>query len=302
MTNRQVGVVGLGPMGRALAGALLAKGYDVVGWDRAPDRRAAAAAAGVVTAAGAREAAAGSGVVFTALPHAEAVLEVALDRERGVLAGLPAGALMIDMTTAGPPLAQWLDREFTAAGRRFVDAPVSGKAPGMTVLVGAEQGELGAAEQVLGDVASAVVHCGGRGAGYAAKLVNQHIKYAWYLASSEALLIAKRWGLDMRTAVDAVERSSGASRGFADAAAYLLDDAAEIAAHGPARTIAKDMMLASELAAAAGVHSPTLAVTTEFFGLLDAGEYAEQPFPAGNALLETLRTGADADDSEENHL
>ncbi|MBD0423649.1 NAD(P)-dependent oxidoreductase [Streptomyces sp. TRM S81-3] len=289
-------------MGRALAGALLSKGYDVVGWDRDPERRTAAAAAGVTAVGDAREAAAGSDVVFTVLPHAGAVLEVALDAERGILGGLADGALLIDMTTAGPPLAHRLHGEFTAVGRRFVDAPVSGKAPGMTVLLGAEEGELGEAEQVLRDVASSVVHCGSRGAGYAVKLVNQHIKYAWYLASSEALLVAREWGLDTRTVVEAVERSSGASRGFADAAAYFLDDAAEVAAHGPARTIAKDMVLAAELAEAAGVSSPTLSVVTDFFGRLVASDYADRPFPAGNALLETLRTGRCADDVEETLL
>ncbi|MEV6119260.1 NAD(P)-dependent oxidoreductase [Streptomyces sp. NPDC052077] len=298
MTKRQVGVVGLGPMGLALAEALGSAGYAVLGWDRAPDRCAAAAAAGVAAAGSARGAAAGSEVVFTVLPHAEAVLQVALDPEHGILAGLPEGAVLMDMTTAGPPLAHRLDAEFAAVGRRFVDAPVSGRAPTMAVLLGAEEGELGAAEQVLRDVSSSVVHCGRRGAGYAVKLVNQHIKYAWYLASSEALLIAREWGLDVRTVVAGVERSSGGSRGFTDAAAYFLGDTARVDARGPARTIAKDMVLAGELAEAAGVQSPTLSVTTDFFSRLDASEYADKPFPVGNALLETLRTTEHHDDTD----
>lgn len=298
MTKRQVSVVGLGPMGLALAEALVSAGYGVVGWDRDPERCAAAEAAGVARATSARGAADGSEVVFTVLPHGEAVLEVALDAEHGILAGLPEGAVLMDMTTAGPPLAERLDEEFTAAGRRFVDAPVSGKAPKMAVLLGAEEGELGEAEQVLRDVSSSVVHCGPRGAGYAVKLINQHIKYAWYLASSEALLIARKWGLDMQTVVAGVEQSSGGSRGFADAAAYFLGDTAQVGARGPARTIAKDMVLATELAETAGVQSPTLAVTTDFFGRLDTSEYADEPFPVGNALLETLRTAGHHNDSK----
>jgi 3-hydroxyisobutyrate dehydrogenase len=290
-----VGLVGLGPMGRALAGALIAAGHDLTVWDRDTEKVAVTAMIGASTAVDARQVAAECNVVFTALPDPAAVLEVALGSEVGILAGLGEGDLLIDMTTANPDLAHTLDRAFSAAGRRFIDAPVSGKAPRMSILLGASRAEIDDdTAELLDDVASSIVYCGGRGGGYAAKLVNQHIKYAWYLASAEALLIAKRYGLDTTTAIEAVTASSGAGRGFDDAAAYFQHDDAEIGKHAPVSTIAKDMRLAAELAEAVGVTSPTLAVAREFFDEADDSRYTRDPFPASIALLETLRITAES--------
>jgi 3-hydroxyisobutyrate dehydrogenase len=290
-----VGLVGLGPMGKAFAGALIAAGHDLTVWDRDTEKVAATAMIGASTAVNARQVATESDVVFTALPDPVAVLEVALESDEGILAGLGEGGLLIDMTTATPDLAHTLDHAFSAAGRRFIDAPVSGKAPRMSILLGTSRAEIDDdTAELLNDVASSIVYCGARGAGYAAKLINQHIKYAWYLASAEALLIAKRYGLDMTTAIEAVTASSGAGRGFDDAAAYFRHDGVEIGKHAPVSTIAKDMRLAAELANAVGVTSPTLAVAREFFAKADDSEYSPDPFPASIALLETLRITAES--------
>jgi 3-hydroxyisobutyrate dehydrogenase len=290
-----VGVVGLGPMGKALAGALIAAGHDLTVWDRDAEKVATTAMIGAGTAVNARQVGVECDVVFTALPDRGAVLEVALDEDTGILAGLREGGLLIDMTTADPALALTLDRRFSEAGRRFVDAPVSGKAPRMSILLGARSGEFDDdVVALLKEVTSGQVYCGGRGSGYAAKLVNQHIKYAWYLASAEALLIAKRYGLDPHTAVEAVTTSSGSSRGFSDAAAYFLNDSVEINKHASAKVIAKDMRLASELADSLGVSSPTLAAVGDFFAAALESPYAGAPFPESIALLEMLRINAES--------
>lgn len=289
-----VGVVGLGPMGKALASALIASGHDLTVWDRDAEKIATTAMLGAGTAVDARQVGAQCDVVFTALPDRDAVLEVALDEDAGILAGLREGGLLVEMTTADPALARTLDSAFRAAGRRFVDAPVSGKAPRMSVLLGARHDELDDdVVALLNEVSSTLVHCGARGSGYAAKLVNQHIKYAWYLASAEALLIAKRYGLDPQTAIEAVTTSSGSSRGFADAAAYFLHDSAEIKKHAAVSTIAKDMKLTADFASTVGVHSPTLAAVDDFFAHVLDSPYATRPFPESIALLETLRVDAE---------
>jgi 3-hydroxyisobutyrate dehydrogenase len=288
-----VGLVGLGPMGKALAGALIAAGHDVTVWDRDAEKVATTAMIGASTAVSAAQVATESDVVFTALPDPDAVLDVALGADIGILAGLREGGVLIDMTTATPDVAHTLDDAFSAAGRRFIDAPVSGKAPKMSILLGASRAEVDDdIVELLSDVASSIVYCGVRGGGYAAKLVNQHIKYAWYLASAEALLIAKRFGLDAKTAIDAVKASSGSTRGFDDAAAYFSNDSAAVSKHAPVSTIAKDVRLASELAGAVGVDSPSLAAVCEFFAEAEDSEYAHAPFPASIALLEALRIAA----------
>ncbi|MBV5247116.1 NAD(P)-dependent oxidoreductase, partial [Mycolicibacterium sp. PAM1] len=193
---RRVGVIGLGGMGSALAASLLATDHYVVCFDIRPDVLRPIVELGAEAAADARELAGACDVVLTFLPGPSQVLEVALGSERGVLAGLADGAALLDMSTCNPEVAAIIGQAYDAAGRRFVDCPVSRKAPNMTVLVGGPSGVLGPDADVLAAVSRTLVYCGQRGAGYATKLLNQHIKYSWYLASAEALLIAEAMGLN----------------------------------------------------------------------------------------------------------
>jgi 3-hydroxyisobutyrate dehydrogenase-like beta-hydroxyacid dehydrogenase len=182
-----------------------------------------------------------------------------------------------------------------------VDCPVSRKAPDMTVLVGGADGVLGDAADVLERVSRTVVYCGFRGAGYATKLLNQHVKYAWYLASAEALVLARRFGLDPDVTASAIEVSSGGESGLSTAAEYFRDDADGMATHAPASTIEKDMDLAEEMAAAAGVRSRTLDVTADFFTAVGTTPFRDRPYPQSCEFLAGLRTarraglGKDAD-------
>ncbi len=294
MTGRPpVGVVGAGPMGLALITHLVADGWTVHCHDISAPAVEAAVAAGAATAADPRELAARCGVVITFLPGPAQVRDVALDLEHGVLAGLPPGGIMLDMSTCGPDTADLLGDAFDRAGRRFADCPVSRKAPDMTVLVGGAPGVLGDAEPVLRAVSRSIVHCGRRGAGYAVKLLNQHVKYAWYLASAEALVVAREFGVDPALTATAVELCSGGDSGLTAAAKWFRGDAEGIRKHAPATTIAKDAALAAAMARAAGVRSPTLDVTAEFFGHVVETPYRDLPYPASCALLADRITGRD---------
>jgi len=287
---RRVGVVGLGGMGKALTESLLAEGYQVTCYDSRPEALAVVCMYGASSAVSARQVAESSDVVLTFLPGPAEVLEVALDPEVGVLAGLAPGAAMIDMSTCSPTVADTVGEAFAAAGRSFIDAPVSGKAPRMTVLVGGEEGILGDDEQVLRDVSTTLIYCGRLGSGYATKLLNQHVKYSWYLASAEALLIARRMGLDAAAVATAIEQCSGGDSGLTTAAEYYRQDARAMRRHAPASTIEKDMILAEAMAADAGVDSPTVSVVADFFRSVSSTPFRAMPYPQSNELLETIRT------------
>ncbi|WUJ27086.1 NAD-binding protein [Micromonospora sp. NBC_00389] len=135
-----------------------------------------------------------------------------------------------------------------------------------------------------------MIYCGRRGAGYATKLLNQHVKYAWYLASAEALLVAKQLGLDPDAVATAVQQCSGGDSGLATAAKYFRDDAAGMATHAPASTIEKDVVLAEAMANTAGVRSRTLGVVVDFFLDVSTTPYRQRPYPESCELLEELRT------------
>jgi 3-hydroxyisobutyrate dehydrogenase-like beta-hydroxyacid dehydrogenase len=286
---RQVGVIGLGGMGIALTESLLAAGWPVHCFDIRPEPVAAMVEKGARPAESARALAAASDVVLTFLPGPREVRAVALDPERGVLAGLRPGAALLDMSTCGPDLAELLGEAFDAAGRRFVDCPVSRKPPHMTVLVGGEPGVLGEDEAVVSAVSRLVVHCGRLGAGYAVKLLNQHVKYSWYLASAEALLVGEALGFDAETVAFAIEQSSGGDSGFSTAAKYFRGDEAGMRTHAPASTIEKDLALAEVMASGAGVRSRMLAEAVDFFVSVGGTEFRGRPFPESSELLRALR-------------
>lgn len=295
--GRRVGVIGLGPMGRALAGSLLAAGFGVCCHDTSPGAAEPVLAAGAVWAPDARTVARSCDLVITFLPGPAEVADVALDARHGLLAGLRPEGLMLDMSTCGPDTAALLGSQFDRAGRRFVDCPVSRKAPDMTVLVGGAPGVLGDAGPVLARVSRTIVYCGFRGAGYATKLLNQHVKYAWYLASAEAMVLARQFGLDPGVTASAIERSSGGDSGFSAAAGYFTGDADGVLGRARASTIEKDMNLAEAMAAAAGVRCPTLEVTADFFTAAGSTAFRDLPYPRSCELLAELRTQRARDDS-----
>ena len=288
--HQRIGVIGLGRMGRALVTSLLAEGFGVCCHDINPDATRHAVAGGAVRAPHPMAVAQSSDLVITFLPGPSEVTDVALNATRGVLAGLAPGALMLDMSTCGPDTATEVGAAFDRAGRRFVDCPVSRKAPDMTVLVGGTPGVLGAAADVLSRVSRAVVYCGFRGAGYATKLLNQHVKYAWYLASAEALALARQFGLDPDVTASAIEQSSGGESGLVTAAKYFRNDADGMLAHAPASTIEKDLRLAEAMAAAAGVHCRTLDLTADFFTAVGASPFRDLPYPLSCELLSARDT------------
>jgi len=277
-------------MGTALAASLLAEGFGVCCHDIRPGAAEPVLTRGAVWAPDARTVARSCNLVITFLPGPAEVADVALDAHHGVLAGLRPGALMLDMSTCGPDTAALLGAEFDRAGLLFVDCPVSRKAPDMTVLVGGAPGVLGDAGPVLERVSRAVVYCGFRGAGYMTKLLNQHVKYAWYLASAEALALARQLGLDPDVTASAIEQSSGGESGFSTAAKYFSGDADGMSVHAPASTIEKDMNLAKAMAAAAGVGCRTLDVTADFFTAAGATPFRDLPYPHSCELLAGLRT------------
>ena len=294
---RRVGVIGLGGMGIALTRSLSSAGHPVTCFDIRPDAVARMVEEGAAAADSARALAADCDVVLSFLPGPSQVREVALEPESGVLAGLRPGAAMLDMSTCGPDLAEHLGMAFEREGRRFVDCPVSGEAPTMTILVGGPAGVLGPDEEVLAAVSGVLVHCGRRGAGYAVKLLNQHVKYSWYLASAEALLVGQALGLDADTVASAIEQSSGAESGFSTAAKYFRGDVEGMRTHAPASTIEKDLGLAEAMASRAGVRSRVLAEAVDFFLAVGSTPFRGRPYPESSELLQALRALPPATDA-----
>ncbi|WP_150954874.1 NAD(P)-dependent oxidoreductase [Microbacterium testaceum] len=207
----EVGFIGLGKMGLPMAGRLVDAGLRVRGYDPVDAARDAFAAAGGLAVDGA--AAAAADVVVLMLPDSDVVDAVLFDG--GVAAALPAGSLVIDMSSSAPLRTQDVARRLAERSIAFVDAPVSGGVSGavagtLTIMLGGDDPAVERATAVIGTL-GAVRHVGPVGAGHALKALNNLLSATHLWATSEAILIGERFGLDAATMLDAINTSSGRS-------------------------------------------------------------------------------------------
>ncbi|MBN3810472.1 NAD(P)-dependent oxidoreductase [Paraburkholderia sp. Ac-20347] len=211
---KTVGVIGLGNMGRGMAGSLQRGGFDVLGFDAAPGVAAALAEQGVVSA---RESIADiardADVLLLSLPTSAIVEQVVLG-EHGVLANARPGTIVIDTTTADPDSTRRVAAELAERGIGFIDAPVSGGPKGaatatMTMVLGGADAHIEAVTPILETISAKRVHVGPVGAGHVTKLLNNLLTGVHLLVASEAVRTARAAGVDPEKLVDALNGGSG---------------------------------------------------------------------------------------------
>jgi 3-hydroxyisobutyrate dehydrogenase len=208
-----VGFIGTGTMGQPMLANLLRKGFAVLAWDVVPAALSAAVKLGATAAASAADAARRSDLIVTMLPSSSHVESVYLGAD-GVLAGVPAGRLCVDMSTIDPGVSRRVAAALARRQVRFLDAPVSGGVPGavdgtLAIMVGGDATDLEEARPALSAMGANVIHVGAVGSGEAAKLCNNLIAGVAAVAVSEAFRIAEGFGVDPRVLTEVISRSSG---------------------------------------------------------------------------------------------
>lgn len=207
-----VGVVGLGAMGGPMAARLARAGYEVSGYDPVADARSRLAAAGGTPVDGLDDLA-GVDVAILMLPTSEIVTEVLLGD--GLAAALRPGTLVVDMGSSEPGSTRDLAQRLAGRRLRLVDAPVSGGVRGatagtLTVMVGGSDGDVAAVRPLL-EVLGTPRHVGPVGAGHALKALNNLLSAVHLWATSEAMTVGQRFGLDPRVMLETINGSSGRS-------------------------------------------------------------------------------------------
>ncbi|MDQ4502500.1 3-hydroxyisobutyrate dehydrogenase [Sinomonas sp. ASV322] len=216
VTGGTIAFLGLGHMGGPMAANLVKAGRDVVGFDPFPAAAEAARAHGVEVAQSAEEAAKGAAIILTMLQKGEQVLELyrGTEEQWGLLASAAPGTLFLDCSTINVDDAREAAEAATAAGHRFIDAPVSGGVMGaeaatLTFMVGASDEDFAQVEPLLGLMGKRIVHCGDHGAGQAAKVCNNMILGASMIAVCEAFVLAEKLGLKDDVLFDVAAHASG---------------------------------------------------------------------------------------------
>jgi 3-hydroxyisobutyrate dehydrogenase-like beta-hydroxyacid dehydrogenase len=206
----RIGFVGLGHMGGNMAARFLAAGYTVYGEQRTRERAHDLVHDGLRWCDTPREVAEAADVVFTSLPD-EDVLESVAAGTDGILAGLAAPKIWVDMSTVSPRASRELAERVGARGATMLDAPVSGSVPQvqagtLTIMVGGDEQAYARVEPLLRELGSPT-RIGKNGQGLVLKLAINISLAVQMLAFSEGLLLAGRAGIDPKLALDVMTKS-----------------------------------------------------------------------------------------------
>lgn len=268
----KIGFIGLGIMGKPMAQNLRKAGYALVVHDLNAAAVEALVQAGATSAQTPREVASGSEIIITMLPNSPHVRTVMLG-ENGVLAGARKGQIVVDMSSIAPLVSRELAATAATQGVTMLDAPVSGGEPKaidgtLAVMVGGPAAAFETVKDILAVMAGSVVRVGESGSGQVTKLANQVIVGLNIAAMSEAMVLARKAGVDPEKVFEAIRGGLAGST--------VLEAKMPLALAGnfkPGFRIAlhiKDLMNALDTAHAVGAPSMLTAQVCEYMQMLKA--------------------------------
>jgi 3-hydroxyisobutyrate dehydrogenase len=222
----RIGWIGTGVMGTSMCGHLIDAGYSTTVYSRTRGRAQPLLDKGAAWADTPGQAAAAADVTFTMVGYPADVREVILG-EQGVLSAAGEGALIVDMTTSEPSLAQEISAAAHEQGVASIDAPVSGGDVGarnatLSIMVGGDADAVARVRPLLEVMGKTIIHQGPAGAGQHTKMVNQTLIATGMIGVCEALLYAYRAGLNLETVLDAVGGGAAGSWSLSNYAPRML--------------------------------------------------------------------------------
>ncbi|MFL6199469.1 MAG: NAD(P)-dependent oxidoreductase [Thermoanaerobaculia bacterium] len=203
---RKVAFLGLGRMGGAMAANLLAAGFDLTVWNRSRERCAPFAERGAQVAATPAAATRGAEAVLYSLADDEAIERVVFGPD-GILEGAGPGLLAADLSTVHPDLSRREQAAYAARGAGFLDAPVFGSQPeaqagGLWIVAGGERAVFDRAQPFLAPLSTSTHYMGETGKGAAMGLIGSLVVGLQLQALGEALVLAQKAGLDVRSVLE----------------------------------------------------------------------------------------------------
>jgi 3-hydroxyisobutyrate dehydrogenase-like beta-hydroxyacid dehydrogenase len=244
---------------------LLSKGHTVVGYNRTRSKGQWLVEKGMKWADTPREVAAASDFTFAMVTNAAAINAIT-DGPDGMLAGITAGKIFIDMSTVSPGVSRALAAKVREKGADMVDAPVSGSVitlqeGKLSVMVGGRSETFEKIKPLLYDIGPKVTHVGDNGLALAMKIAVNLSLAVQMLAFSEGVLLAEKSGIARDVAVDVLTHSAAASPMIQYRGPFVLQQPEE--AWFDVNMMQKDMVLAMDLGRQLDVPLPTTAASNE---------------------------------------
>jgi 3-hydroxyisobutyrate dehydrogenase-like beta-hydroxyacid dehydrogenase len=260
-----LGFVGLGTMGSRVAKRLLDAGHTVTGYNRTKSKAQWLLDAGMKWADSPRAVAQASEIVFSMVTNTAALHAIALGEE-GILAGLSAGKVYVDMSTVSPQASRELAQQVAARGAVMLDCPVSGSVVTLeqgqvSLMVGGDAATFERIKAILLAIGPKVNHVGANGLAVTMKIAVNLSLAVQMLAFSEGVLLAEKSGIPRATAVEVMLNSVIASPMVKYRGPFVLKLPDE--AWFDVNMMQKDLLLALELGRQLDIPMPTTAVTNE---------------------------------------
>lgn len=281
-----IAVIGLGNMGGPMAANLVKAGHPVVGYDLMAESREQAKAAGVSVHGGAVAAVrdGDADIVITMLPAGKHVRAVWSE----LLPVAKRGALFIDCSTVDVDSARAVHDLAAKADIASLDAPVSGgtggaKGAALTFMAGGTDEAFARGKPILAAMGKKIVHCGGAGAGQAAKICNNMILGISMIGLGEAFVLAEKLGLSHQALFDVASTSSGQCWSLTTYCPVPGPVPASPANNGykpgfAADLMLKDLKLSQEAALSAGAITPLGAAAAQLYALFQAAGHGGEDF------------------------
>jgi 3-hydroxyisobutyrate dehydrogenase len=275
-----LGFVGLGVMGGNMVSRLLGKGHKVVGYNRTRSKAEWLVSQGMKWGDSPRAVCAAADVALMMVSNTEALEEVA-EGPNGLLAGLSAGKILIDMSTVSPAASRALAARVREKGADMMDAPVSGSVTTLqqgklSVMAAGRRETFERAKPLLEDIGPKVTYVGENGLALSMKIATNLSLAVQMLAFSEAVLLAEKSGISRETAVDVLTHSVIASPMVQYRGPFVLKLPEE--AWFNVNMMQKDMLLALEMGRKLDVPLPTTAVANQFLTAARGIGLAHQDF------------------------
>ena len=286
-----VGWIGLGVMGRSMAGHLLAAGHPLTVHTRTRSTAAELLDAGATwadTPAGVTERAL---VVATMVGYPQDLSDVILG-PRGALAAMDEGTTLVDFTTSTPALAIDIAEIAATRGVESIDAPVSGGDVGarnaaLSIMVGGDAVAVERVRPLLDRLGTTVVRQGGSGAGQHTKAVNQTLVAGTMIGLCEAIAYARTVGLDPATVLESVSGGAAASWALTNLAPRILRD--DLEPGFAIKHFTKDLGIVLGECARAGITLPGVELAHRLYSDLTAAGHGRR---GTQALIMAIDTGA----------
>lgn len=268
----KIGFIGIGNMGWPMASCIHEAGFDLCVFDM-DAQRAEDFAKEKGASAGSLKDLAQADIIVLMLPNGFIVHDVLVNAEDGAfINNAKPGTIVVDMSSSAPTGTQELGKVLAEKGILLVDAPVSGAVPRatlgtLTLMIGSDdKASIEKVRPLLNTMGDRLFETGALGTGHAVKALNNYIGATSFAATSEALLIAKRFGLDQKTLIDILNVSTGKT--FISEVVmqeHVLDE--KYATGFALGLLAKDVGIAGDLATAVNLDAPVLQMVRERWDL-----------------------------------